>query len=239
MFDQLAGFFSAAGFTPEGHSYLWTPALLWTFMAADLIIGLAYFSIPVALAYFVRRRAGLTFNWIVVTFAIFILAGGATHFMAVWNIWHTDYWLAAILKAITAAASVFAAALIWPLIPKALAIPGPEQMRRASRELQQEIAVRRQAELEVKKLNEDLEQRVRMRTLEMEAANRELEKQIAERARAERELQQANSSLERTVDRLAQRGRETTLLRQMGEMLQTCASAEEANQVVARYTQQL
>lgn len=98
---------------------------------------------------------------------------------------------------------------------------------------------RRQAEHEIKKLNEELEQRVRMRTLELEAANRELEKQNAERARAERELQQANSSLERTVDRLAQRGRETTLLREMGEMLQTCASADEANQVVARYTQQL
>ena len=239
MNEQLAEFFSSVGFMPHGHCYLWTPALLWTFVVSDLVIGAAYFSIPVALAYFVRRRAGFTFNWMVLMFALFIFACGATHIMSVWNIWHTSYWLEAALKAVTAAASLVTAVLIWPLIPKALAMPSPAQMQRASRELQQEIAVRRQAELEIKKLNEELEQRVRVRTLEMEAANRELEKQNAERARAERELQQANASLERTVDRLAQRGRETTLLRQMGEMLQTCSSSEEVNQVVARYTQQL
>ena len=239
MFEQLAGIFSSAGFMPHGHCYLWTPALLWTFVISDVVIGLAYFSIPVALAYFVRRKPGFTFNWMMAMFAIFIFACGASHFMAVWNVWHADYWLDATVKAFTATASILTAVLIWPLIPKALAMPGPAQLQRASRELEQEITVRRQAELEVKKLNEELEQRVRLRTLEMEAANRELEKQIAERARAERELQQANASLERTVDRLAQRGRETTLLRQMGEMLQTCASSEEANQVVARYTQQL
>ncbi len=216
-----------------------TNPLLWTVVVADVLIGLAYLMLAVALAYFVRQRPGVTLTWGLALIASFVIASSASHFVAVWNVWHADYWLEAAISAVVAAAGVIAAILLVPWLPRALAIPGPEQAQRTSQELQQEIAVRRQAEREVKKLNEELEQRVRMRTLELEVANRELEKQIVERARAERELQQANASLERTVDRLAQRGRETSLLRQMGEMLQTCASAEEANQVVARYTQQL
>ncbi len=239
MFDQFAGLSGTAGFMPLGHCYLWTPALLWAFVVTDTLIGFAYFSIPVLLAHWARRRQDFRFSWIVVMVAIFSVACGAAHFFAVWNIWHADYWAHATIKAVAALASILTAILVWPLMPRALAIPGPTQVQRASRELEQEIAVRRQAEQEIKKLNEELEARVRSRTLELEAANRELEKQNAERARAERELLQANSSLERTVDRLAQRGRETSLLREMGEMLQTCISAEEANQVVARYAQQL
>ncbi len=239
MFEQFARAYTAANLIPHGESYAWNSALVWTFAVTDAVIALAYLSIAVALAYFARQRTGFRLSWRIVAIGIFIVASSATQAMAVWNLWHADYWAEATIKAVTASVSILIALLIWPLIPRALAIPGPEQAQRTSRELEQEIAVRRQAEQEVKKLNEELEQRVRKRTLELEAANRELEKQNAERARAERELQQANSSLEHTVDRLAQRGRETSLLRQMGEMLQTCASADEANQVVARYAQQL
>src|SRR5688572_27185034 len=148
MLEQLAGAFSSAGFLPHGHSYLWTPALLWTFVAADAIIGIAYFSVPAALLYFVRRRQGFRFNGLVAMLALFMFAYGATHFMAVWNIWHADHWAHAGIKAFTALAAVLTAILLWPLIPRALALTGPEQVQRASRELEQEIAVRRQAEYE-------------------------------------------------------------------------------------------
>ncbi|MEZ0369350.1 MAG: hypothetical protein ACAI44_09725 [Candidatus Sericytochromatia bacterium] len=46
-------------FMPHGHCYLWDPALLWTQVGANLLIGLAYFSIPVALWVFVSRRKDL------------------------------------------------------------------------------------------------------------------------------------------------------------------------------------
>ncbi|HEX7046367.1 MAG TPA: ATP-binding protein [Gammaproteobacteria bacterium] len=49
------------------------------------------------------------------------------------------------------------------------------EMRRSSEEMQRQIEDRRQAELEVQRLNEELEQRVNERTDELERANKELE----------------------------------------------------------------
>jgi hypothetical protein len=71
-------FFSDAGFMPHGHCYLWTPALLWMYILADTVIGLSYYSIPLALLYFVRRRVDLQFSWILLLFSAFIFACGTT-----------------------------------------------------------------------------------------------------------------------------------------------------------------
>jgi len=38
--------FSADGFMPHGHCYLWRPGVLWLHIVSDALITLAYFSIP-------------------------------------------------------------------------------------------------------------------------------------------------------------------------------------------------
>jgi len=169
--DGLSAFFDSSSFMPHGHCYLWTPSLLWSNVVSDLIIAGSYFSIPVALWYFVRKRPDLPFRWIFVMFGIFVMACGTTHVLAVWTIWKPDYWIDAAVKVLTAAASVPTAILLWPLIPRALALPSPETLRQKNRELEEEIARRRKAEADLLEANLALQQH----SAELEAANRELE----------------------------------------------------------------
>src|SRR5437870_9704660 len=120
---------------PHGYSYHWNPGLVWLHVISDLLITLAYVSIPITLVHFVRKRRDLPFDWMFLCFGVFIMACGATHAMEVWNLWHGAYWLAGVLKAITAFASVPTAVLLLQLVPKALALPSPEDVRKANKAL--------------------------------------------------------------------------------------------------------
>lgn len=124
--------FDTSAFMPHGHCYLWTPSLLWMHVISDLLIGLAYLAIPVALIGLRRRRPDLPFNWIFACFGVFIVACGATHFIEVWNVWNSEYWIAGIVKVITAAASVSTAILVIRLLPLVAALPSPKQLREAN-----------------------------------------------------------------------------------------------------------
>lgn len=54
---------------PHGYCFTWNPALLWTHVTSDPLIGAAYVSIPITLLHLRRGRTDLPFNWIVVLFA--------------------------------------------------------------------------------------------------------------------------------------------------------------------------
>lgn len=133
------------GYAPHGYCLLWRPELVWTHVASDALIALAYFSIPLALIRLVNRRRDVAFGWMIWLFAVFILACGTTHVMGIWNLWHGDYALEAFIKAITAAASVPTAILLWRLIPQAIAIPSPSQLQNANDQLRASIAERDEA----------------------------------------------------------------------------------------------
>ncbi|MFN6495463.1 MAG: EAL domain-containing protein [Nostoc sp. DedQUE01] len=134
-------------FIPHGHCYLWKPELVGLHILADSLITLAYYSIPLTLLYFVRKREDLPFNWIFVLFATFIVTCGTTHLMDIWTLWYPTYWLSGLIKAITALVSLYTACELIPLIPKALALPSSAQLEAANRELEREISERKQAEL--------------------------------------------------------------------------------------------
>lgn len=68
--------FTTNGFEPHGHCFLWTPPLLLLYVLSDGLIAFSYYSIPIALIYFVRKRKDLVFNWVFVMFGAFILACG-------------------------------------------------------------------------------------------------------------------------------------------------------------------
>ena len=74
------------------------------------------------------------------------------------TLWKPVYWLDRSIKALTAAFSFTTAMMLWPLIPKALALPSPRQLEEMNRELQGQIAERETA---VQKLQQS-EERFRL-----------------------------------------------------------------------------
>jgi PAS domain S-box-containing protein len=189
MLEFLHNFFTAGYFIPHGHCYLWKPGLVSLHVVADMLIGLAYYSIPITLFYFVKKRSDLPYNAVFLLFAAFIVACGTTHFIEVWTLWHPTYWFAGAVKAITALVSVYTAGTLVYLIPQALALPSPAQLKTANQELQQQIVERQKAEAALRCAHDELEIRVRERTAELESANQALQAEICERQRAEIALQ--------------------------------------------------
>jgi len=116
-------------FMPHGHCYLWTPGLVWLHAVSDGLVALSYTTIPFTLLVLARRRRDIPFNWMFLCFALFIVACGAGHYLEIWTLWHGTYWLSGVVKAITAAASVPTAILLVRLLPQAVSIPHPDQLR--------------------------------------------------------------------------------------------------------------
>src|SRR6266403_4078871 len=125
----ISSLLTSPEFMPHGFCYLWDRDLIWLHAVSDALIALAYFSIPLTLVYFIRKRKDLPFNWMFLCFGTFILACGSTHLMEVWTLWHGTYWLSGAIKALTAMASVPTAILLVHLVPRALAPPSPEAMK--------------------------------------------------------------------------------------------------------------
>ncbi len=134
--------FDLSQFTPHGFCLAWQPGLVWLQAASDILIAAAYFSIPVVLVLFLRRRRDLAFKPIFGLFAAFILACGTTHVLGALTLWVPVYWLDGAIKAITASLSVATAIMLWPMLPKALALPSPAALREANEALASEVAQR-------------------------------------------------------------------------------------------------
>lgn len=119
MTNILADWMGLSGLIPHGYCLAWQPGLLWSLAISNTVIGLSYYSIPLALAHFIRRHKDLKFNWVFAMFAVFIFACGTTHFIDVLSIWVPVYRLDAIVLDLTAGVSLATAIMLWPLIPRA------------------------------------------------------------------------------------------------------------------------
>lgn len=129
--------------------------MLFALIASNLGIAIAYFAIPIALYHFIRKRKDVPYPWMFRLFAMFIVACGMTHLMQIWTLYQPVYWLESCVDAYTALISLLTAALLWPLIPKALALRSPTELEHANQELARvnlELQVARDKALESSKL---------------------------------------------------------------------------------------
>jgi two-component sensor histidine kinase len=184
--ERVIGYlFNDATFMPLGACLLWRPDLVAVHAISDGLIALAYFSIPVALVIFAKRRTDLEYPWLFSLFAAFILACGVTHLLGVVTLWEPIYGIQAVVKLATAFVSLATAIVLWPMISKALAISSPAQLRSANRQLLQETRERKAVQDEPERAFESVDLGVDERTWELAKANQRLEREIAERKRGE------------------------------------------------------
>jgi C4-dicarboxylate-specific signal transduction histidine kinase len=91
--------------------------------------------------------------------------------------------------------SIATAVMLVKLIPQALALPSPTQLRTANLDLEREIKERGRVEEALHHAHDELEARVRDRTEQLARANAELRKEILERQHAQEALQTTQSEL--------------------------------------------
>src|SRR5262249_40015040 len=72
------------------------------------------------------------------------------------------YWVSGGVKALTAIVSVLTAILLWPLLPKALALPSPAQLRLANAQLEDEIAEHKRTQAELARQTVELNRALRI-----------------------------------------------------------------------------
>lgn len=163
----MSNLLNASSLLPHGFCINWTPSLLWLYVVSDTLIVLAYYSIPITLAYFVWRRKDLEFRWIFILFGAFILACGTTHLLGIVTLWNPIYWLDAGIKSLTAIISIFTAvALVW-LVPKALKLPSPSQVDQEVQHRLLAYEALKVAQVSIVEANQSLETRVNERTQEL------------------------------------------------------------------------
>lgn len=104
----------------------------------DLLTSLAYFTIPLAILFFMRKRKHVKFKWIYICFTLFILLCGFTHVLHVLphlmsiEPLHTIQTIAA---GITATISIITSILIWSIMPRLLRIPSSTELEEANKEI--------------------------------------------------------------------------------------------------------
>ncbi len=127
--QTLIDFFGIGSFIPHGFCLSWNPFLLWLHVTSDVLIAISYYSIPITLAYFIRKRKDFPYAWLILMAATFIVACGTTHLMSAILVWIPIYWLDGYLKAFTAIISVATAIATVKIIPNALQLPSAEKLQ--------------------------------------------------------------------------------------------------------------
>jgi PAS domain S-box-containing protein len=164
-----------AAYMAHGYCLLWKPWLIASHASSDLLIFGAYSAIPVAIFVFIRRRKDLELKPLAFLFAAFIFLCGLTHLIQGVTLWWPVYETQAYVKVATAMVSVATAIAIFPLIPKALAIPSPRQLQTVNDGLAAEIEAHRRTLSELARAKEELERRAAERTKELELSKARFE----------------------------------------------------------------
>ena len=118
-----------------GFSGLWdfgsmTPDLGWLHVMSDLGLSAAYLAIACVLGFFILRRKKPPFRAVLWLFTAFALACGTMHLVEAMVFWWPAERLATFMKLVTAIMSWAALIALVSLVPRALAMRSPQELKR-------------------------------------------------------------------------------------------------------------
>jgi len=123
---QIGEFFSkmlgTENWPPRWESGIWTDFHGWFYIISDLLIGSAYFTIPILLINFITKKKDVPFPKIFWLFAAFILACGTTHLIDALMFWWPAYRLNAFVRFLTAVASWGTIFALYKILPHAFSL---------------------------------------------------------------------------------------------------------------------
>ncbi len=164
---MLEGLFGDGALSPLGLHLSGNPGLVALHAGADTAIALAYLVVPAAIWVFLRRRRDLPRNarLVAMLFMAFILTGALAHLTSALALFFPVFGLLGITKLLMALTAVAVAIVVWPQIPKLLALPSPRDLARSNLALVQN--------------NASLETTIAWRTHELELANQRFEQALS------------------------------------------------------------
>ncbi len=177
-----------------------TPTLMMVMAISNALIGVSYASIPIFLIAFLRKRKDMPFSWVITLFGAFILACGSTHITHVIGLWRQVDWQQATVDTFCAVVSVATAVVLWPTLPKLLAIPSPSQLRSVNEALQQERIRLVSAQKELQNAYDEVERRVEERTQSLSLANQSLQAEIDGRKKAETKTRESEEKFQKLLE---------------------------------------
>ncbi|MBM7609113.1 diguanylate cyclase (GGDEF)-like protein [Lysinibacillus composti] len=104
----------------------------------DLLTSLAYFTIPLAILFFMKKRKHVKFKWIYICFTLFILLCGFTHALHVLpHLMSIEplQSIQTIAAGLTATISIITAIMVWSIMPRLLRIPSTAELEEANKEI--------------------------------------------------------------------------------------------------------
>jgi PAS domain S-box-containing protein len=115
-------------------------ALIWLRSGSNALILASYVSIPMSLAWLLRRRRDRTHPVVACLFVTFFLAEAALHGLSIMMPWVPDRGWDGLATAVTAVISVATAATLWILAPRLASMLSPAQLTNLNTELSSTIS---------------------------------------------------------------------------------------------------
>jgi two-component system, chemotaxis family, sensor kinase Cph1 len=124
--DFFSKLFNADSWPARWNCGRWTPFHGWLYIVSNIVIAIAYFSIPLLLLYLIRKTKNkLPFQKVFWLFLLFILACGFTHVLDALMFWYPIYRMSALVLFLTAIISSLAVAGLYKIVPAALSLKSP------------------------------------------------------------------------------------------------------------------